>query len=263
MNTKRVAGFLCLLAVIVAAAIVFERVVEDGLHARHAAIQRYEAEQEAEVARLSKRILAFEKKLRRAGTKVSEWNAIGKELASLPKTVQKVLSPSVLARTLEARAIERDGLLVAVRNLITSDEYDPTAKEYFEKARTLHEENMRIIDAIPFRKNDYGWNARLAYRFGVEYSRFPLFLPPTDLAQTVDAIDQAIRSFERVFPYSRKNRDAETAIELLYEPAKKAKEKASSGKDAKEETLKEKLQMFPGEEENPGTGKEGREGGRH
>lgn len=264
MSTKFRTGLLCLF-VAIAAAFSFKFFLWDGLEERQEAIIAHEAIRATEAQKEIDRIAAFKKKMARMVT-VSEWETLAKELASSPilKKQRGLFSPIIAAKTFEARAFKRDNLLVFAGKLVASDENDPTAEEYYERAKALHEENMRVIDTILERPNDCAWNRRLWYRKGIEYYRSLIFLNSDERSLAADLIDQAIDSFDNVFLCFPKDRDAELAIELLYKRSKKMKESPAASEKKGKEKLKEKLPLFPSEEVSPDVGKnQQRREGRH
>lgn len=263
MNRKSRAGVLCILAALFVA-FLFKFVFWDGLLERQQARDMHEARVAEEGKNEVNHRAVFERKVARAVT-TSEWEALARALQNLPvpEKQRNMLSSFIAAKAFEARAIERDNLLYFTGKLVKGNENDPTAEEYFARARELHETNMRLIDTISERAGDCAWNKRLWYRKGFEYYRSLLFLNKGESSRAMDLIDQAIQSFEKVFSCFPKDRDAETAIELLYERGKKIKE-ATAPSEGKKNSLKEKLPFFPGEELKPGVGKsQQREEGRH
>ena len=259
------AGLFCLLAVFIAV-FFFKTILWDGLEERHQALAAHEAKVAEEKNTVAPGVV-FVQKMARADT-VREWEALAQELKTLRKEQQVLFSPRIAAETLRARAVERDYLLYLTGRLVKENENDPTAVEYFARAQELHEKNMRLIETVPELTGDCKWNARLWYFQGSEYVASLLFVEKEDSSEAAELRGKAIDRFRKVFSCSPKNseeyRDAEVAIEKLYERAKKNRGDPSPSEEKnKKDSLKQKLPFFPSHEMKPGTGKDERREGRH
>ncbi|MBI2048376.1 MAG: hypothetical protein HYT30_00395 [Parcubacteria group bacterium] len=234
-----------------------------GLGERQTALEEYQSAPALKARAEEKRAAELQKEMR-AAFSLSQWDALYKEIAALSSETsekKKSFLDVAGAKVFEARAIERDNLLFFSGRLAKANENDPLARAYFNSAKKLHEENMRVLGSILEIPGNCAWNTRLWYRQGMEYYRSLIFVPANEVAKSVDLIDQAIGKFEKVFTCIPKDRDTEVAIELLYKRMKKAKE--DQGKGKQEASIKEKLELMPQEEVGPGNEGSDRQEGRH